>query len=233
MGANWAGHRHRRAAVRAGGRPACPLLLLPHLARRQGTASTKTRSEVRGGGKKPYKQKGTGNARRGSSTSPLFPGGGVTFGPKVRALVLRDRNRGCGTAVCQRRHAAAGTHSRRLRRPTACQQPPAAGSASRSCGSSGSGNQGRPAAAVAALPRQHECSSSTRGQQQHRQQLHQPPQQPQQHHRSRHMAAAAAAARAAALLHATLVHATLLTRCSHALAAGAPLARSPRTGASR
>lgn len=49
----------------------------------QGTASTLTRSEVRGGGKKPYKQKGTGNARRGSSTSPLFPGGGVTFGPKV------------------------------------------------------------------------------------------------------------------------------------------------------
>lgn len=49
----------------------------------QGTASTLTRSEVRGGGKKPYKQKGTGGARRGSSTSPLFPGGGVTFGPKV------------------------------------------------------------------------------------------------------------------------------------------------------
>jgi len=39
---------------------------------------------VRGGGKKPYKQKGTGNARRGSSRSPLFPGGGVTFGPKPK-----------------------------------------------------------------------------------------------------------------------------------------------------
>jgi large subunit ribosomal protein L4 len=39
---------------------------------------------VRGGGKKPYKQKGTGNARRGSSTSPLFPGGGVSFGPKPK-----------------------------------------------------------------------------------------------------------------------------------------------------
>jgi hypothetical protein len=59
----------------------CP----PPLLHTQGTASTLTRSEVRGGGKKPYKQKGTGNARRGSSTSPLFPGGGVTFGPKVRA----------------------------------------------------------------------------------------------------------------------------------------------------
>ncbi|GIL65314.1 hypothetical protein Vafri_19121, partial [Volvox africanus] len=51
---------------------------------RQGTASTLTRSEVRGGGKKPYAQKGTGNARRGSSVSPLFPGGGVTFGPKPK-----------------------------------------------------------------------------------------------------------------------------------------------------
>eukprot|EP00879_Flechtneria_rotunda_P001882 GHRR01002053.1.p1 GENE.GHRR01002053.1~~GHRR01002053.1.p1 ORF type:complete len:252 (+),score=89.44 GHRR01002053.1:84-839(+) len=51
---------------------------------RRGTASTLTRSEVRGGGKKPYKQKGTGNARRGSSTSPLFPGGGITFGPKPK-----------------------------------------------------------------------------------------------------------------------------------------------------
>ena len=50
----------------------------------QGTASCLTRSEVRGGGKKPYAQKGTGNARRGSSTSPLFAGGGVSFGPKVR-----------------------------------------------------------------------------------------------------------------------------------------------------
>lgn len=49
----------------------------------QGTASTLTRAEVRGGGKKPYAQKGTGGARRGSSTSPLFPGGGVVFGPKV------------------------------------------------------------------------------------------------------------------------------------------------------
>ncbi len=53
--------------------------------RRQGTAKTKTKAEVRGGGRKPFRQKGTGNARQGSSRSPLQPGGGQNFGPQPRS----------------------------------------------------------------------------------------------------------------------------------------------------
>jgi large subunit ribosomal protein L4 len=69
--------------------------------RRTGTADTKTRGEVRGGGKKPYRQKGTGRARQGSRTAPHYRGGGVVFGPhprsydqklpkKMRRLALRS-----------------------------------------------------------------------------------------------------------------------------------------------
>jgi len=56
--------------------------------RRQGTHKTKTRTEVSGGGKKPFKQKGTGGARRGSSRSPLMPGGGTVHGPKPHLYTL-------------------------------------------------------------------------------------------------------------------------------------------------
>ena len=58
-------------------------------AARQGTHSTKTRGEVRGGGKKPYRQKGTGRARQGSTRAPQFVGGGVVHGPKPRDYAQR------------------------------------------------------------------------------------------------------------------------------------------------
>ena len=82
--------------------PAMHQVVVAQLAnRRRGTHSTKDRGEVRGGGKKPWRQKKTGRARHGSNRSPLWTGGGVTFGPKprdysqkvnkkVRALAIRS-----------------------------------------------------------------------------------------------------------------------------------------------
>ena len=73
---------------------------------RQGTASTLTRAEVRGGGRKPYKQKGTGRARQGSIRTPLRPGGGIIFGPKPRAYNLamnrKERRLALRTALMAR-----------------------------------------------------------------------------------------------------------------------------------
>jgi len=64
-------------------------ILRHQISQKQGTVSTKTRSEVRGGGKKPWQQKGTGRARAGSSRSPLWRGGGVIFGPKPKTTHLK------------------------------------------------------------------------------------------------------------------------------------------------
>ena len=68
-------------------------------ARRAGTQSTKTRSEVRGGGAKPYRQKGTGNARQGSIRAPQYSGGGVALGPKPRKYDQKTPKKMIGLAL--------------------------------------------------------------------------------------------------------------------------------------
>ncbi|MCK4691032.1 MAG: 50S ribosomal protein L4 [Desulfuromonadales bacterium] len=69
-------------------------------ARRQGTAATKNRSAVAGGGKKPYRQKGTGNARQGTVSAPHFVGGGVAFGPQPRSYAFKLNRKVKKAALC-------------------------------------------------------------------------------------------------------------------------------------
>jgi len=64
-------------------------ILRHQIHQKQGTSSTRTRSEVRGGGRKPWRQKGTGRARAGSNRSPLWKGGGIIFGPKPKTIILK------------------------------------------------------------------------------------------------------------------------------------------------
>jgi len=68
-------------------------ILRHYSSQRQGTVSTKTRSEVQGGGRKPWKQKGTGRARAGSNSSPLWKGGGIIFGPKPKKVLLKTNKK--------------------------------------------------------------------------------------------------------------------------------------------
>lgn len=68
--------------------------------RRAGTVKTKTRSEVAGSGKKPFKQKGTGGARQGCVRAPQYPGGGVAFGPKPKEYNLSMNKKARKAAIC-------------------------------------------------------------------------------------------------------------------------------------
>lgn len=68
--------------------------------RRAGTVAVKNRSAVRGGGKKPFKQKGTGNARQGCSRAPQYPGGGVAFGPQRKIYNLSMNKKARTAALC-------------------------------------------------------------------------------------------------------------------------------------
>ncbi len=78
-------------------------------ARRQGTHSTKTRGNVRGGGAKPWRQKGTGRARAGSSRSPIWTGGGVVFGPSPRKYTFKVNRKERRAAL----RSALSVHARR------------------------------------------------------------------------------------------------------------------------
>src|SRR5215208_6740582 len=110
-------------------------------ARRQGTHSTKTRGMVRGGGAKPWRQKGTGRARAGTSRSPIWTGGGTVFGPSPRSYVTKVNRKARKSAL----RSALSVHAERstihivdpsafdtpsTSRPPACSTPIAAATCS-------------------------------------------------------------------------------------------------------
>jgi large subunit ribosomal protein L4 len=92
-------------------------------ARRQGTASTKTRGQVRGGGAKPWRQKGTGRARAGSIRSPLWAGGGTTFGPSPRHYTVKVNRKERRAALRSALSLHAGRSSLALVDPGAFTEP--------------------------------------------------------------------------------------------------------------
>src|SRR5262245_47206755 len=76
------------------------VVVAQHAAKRSGTAHTKSRSQVSGGGRKPYKQKGTGRARQGSIRSPQWTGGGIVFGPQPRSYAQNGPKKVRRAALC-------------------------------------------------------------------------------------------------------------------------------------
>ncbi|HEX3316799.1 MAG TPA: 50S ribosomal protein L4 [Solirubrobacteraceae bacterium] len=92
-------------------------------ARRQGSASTRTRGQVRGGGAKPWRQKGTGRARAGSIRSPLWAGGGVTFGPTPRRYTFKVNRKARRAALRSALSLHAGRESLALLDASAFTEP--------------------------------------------------------------------------------------------------------------
>src|SRR5579863_5186777 len=92
-------------------------------ARRHGTASTKTRGQVSGGGSKPWRQKGTGRARAGSSRSPIWTGGGTTFGPKPRSYTFKVNRKEQRAALRSALSLHAGRGSLAIFDPSVFEEP--------------------------------------------------------------------------------------------------------------
>jgi large subunit ribosomal protein L4 len=109
-------------------------------ARRKGSASTKTRGEVRGGGAKPWRQKGTGRARAGSIRSPIWTGGGTAFGPKPRHYTLKVNRKARRAALRSALSLHAGRDSLAVLDASAFEEPKTSQAADLLSGWDGHGN---------------------------------------------------------------------------------------------